>query len=70
VSETLRFSDVLAERRATDPRDHLVERTRREIAALEGEAAGAADPAERARIQCDAEALRAALDELTGRFAA
>lgn len=57
------FSEVLAERALGDPRRHALD----EIARIEGLALEASDPAERKRLQCDAEDLRAALHELNGR---
>jgi hypothetical protein len=57
------YSDVIAERRATDPAAQRRELVLMRIAELEGEAAEAADPAVRKNLQCEAEGLRAALDE-------
>ena len=53
----------MAERRGYDPRDRVLS----DIAALEVQAAEAADPAERKRLQCEAEAVRSALEENRGR---
>ncbi len=57
------YSEVVAERRAGDVDEMLRERTLREIAAIEAEAAELTDPTAQKLRQCDAEALRAALDE-------
>lgn len=51
------YSEVLAERRGTDPTPRILE----EIEALEAEAAAVADPAERKRLQCEAEEMRCQL---------
>lgn len=53
------FGDVLAERGGFD----ATERVLADIKQLEGAAAEASDPAERKRLQCEAEALRCALAE-------
>jgi len=53
------YSEILAERAALDPRRRKLE----EIAEFEGAAADAADPAERKRLQCEAEAMRCDLHE-------
>lgn len=53
------YGDVIAERMMDDPRRRVF----REIDELEGRAAAAADPIERKRLQCEAEALRCALAE-------
>ena len=52
------YSDIRAERRITDPAAVVMG----QIALLEAEAAAAPTNAERARLQCEAEALRCALD--------
>jgi len=52
------YSDIRAERRVTDPAAVV----RGQIALLEAEAAAAPTNAERVRLQCEAEALRCALD--------
>jgi len=52
------YSDIRAERRVTDPAAVV----RGQIALLEAEAAAASTDAERTRLQCEAEALRCALD--------
>lgn len=57
------FSEIRAERDNLDADRRRIDNTRDEIARLEGEALDAASPAERKRLQCEAEALRAWLDE-------
>ena len=52
------YSDIRAEHRVTDPAAIV----RGQIALLEAEAAAASTNAERVRLQCEAEALRCALD--------
>jgi hypothetical protein len=53
------FSEAVLERSGPDP----LERVLGDIARLEGEAAAAECGSERARLQCEAEALRCALHE-------
>jgi hypothetical protein len=57
------FSEIRAERGDDDERA----RTWREVASIEAEATGADDEAERKRLQCQAEALRAGLHEFPRR---
>lgn len=57
------FSEIRAERQAGDVDELLRRRRLEEIARLESEAAELTDPAARVRKQCEAEALRIALDE-------
>lgn len=57
-----KFSEVRAERAQLDPLEQRRDRTLDEIARLEGEAKENPDPAESRRLQCEAEALRCALD--------
>jgi hypothetical protein len=52
------YSEILAERRITDPAAVV----RGQIALLEAEATAHADPAERKRLQCEAEELRCQLE--------
>lgn len=58
------FSEIRAERNAGDLDRIAADRALKQIAALEGEAFDAADPATRKRLLCEAEALRCAIDEL------
>jgi hypothetical protein len=53
------YSELLAERMHDDPKRNALA----QIDDLEAEASEATDPAERKRLQCEAEALRCALDE-------
>ena len=53
------YSETVAERRITDPREVVLG----QIRLLESEAQAADDPAERDRLQCEAEGLRCALHE-------
>lgn len=55
------YGDVLAERRQMDPAYQRKKATLAEIGRLEAEAADQQDPAERKRIQCEAEGLRCLL---------
>jgi len=53
------YSDILSERRITDPREVVLG----QIRLLEAEAQAVDDAKERARLQCEAEALRCALHD-------
>lgn len=57
-----KFSEIRAERAQLDPLERSRERILAEIAQFEGEAQATSHPAERAWWQCEAEALRCALD--------
>lgn len=57
------FSEIRAERDNTDAELRRIDQAREQIARLEGEALDATDAAERKRLQCEAEAVRAWLDE-------
>ena len=57
------FSDVVAERRISDPAFRQREQVVARIQEIEGEAAGADHAGERKSLQCEAEALRLELDE-------
>jgi hypothetical protein len=53
-----KFSEVRAERIASDPR----QRVKRMIAETEADARAVDDPSESARLQCEAEEMRSLLD--------
>lgn len=55
------FSEVLAERRAMDPAVRFADAAMDQVLELESQAAEAADPATRKRLQCEAEDLRCAM---------
>jgi hypothetical protein len=57
------YSDIVAERNAGDVEHLARQRTLREIAAIEAEAAGLTDPTARRLRQLDAEELRGALED-------
>jgi hypothetical protein len=57
------YSEVLGERSAVDPVAQRRARVIEEIHELEAQAAEEADAEARKRLQCEAEALRCALDE-------